>query len=230
MSADQAGAKVVGALPPMLISWRHRFIFVHVYRTAGTSMTAALAPLRPWNERAWSLAGKLCRKTNGPDPPGWRLKTGILAPHASAREIKALLPPAVFDRCFKFGFVRNPWDLEVSLYKYMLRTTHHFQNEEIKRLGSFDAYVEWRVSQPPRLQSFFLTDEGGMLLVDFVGRFEEILDDFSHITQKLGHRTELPSLNTSSPPTDYRDWYSKRTRDLIYARHAQDIERFRYDF
>ncbi len=68
--------------------------------------------------------------------------------HAKASDAKRELPAEVFERYFKFAFVRNPWDLMVSMYHFVLRETEAPKHGQFKALGSFEAFVEWAASAP----------------------------------------------------------------------------------
>ena len=75
-----------------MISHRHNFIFVHVSKTAGTTIRVA-------------LQGKYDE---------------LHVPHHSnISKIKKKLPEQVFQSYFKFGVIRNPWDREASRYKFI---------------------------------------------------------------------------------------------------------------
>ncbi len=78
-------------------------------------------------------------------------------------------------------------------------------------------------------QTSCLVDENGKLLVDFVGKFENLDEDFRSICQKVGISARLPHINKSKR-TDYRDYYDSETRDLTAQLYAEDIERFGYTF
>ncbi len=210
----------------MLISYSHQFLFIHVYKVAGTSIRRALAPFAHRPEQ--KLVNRMLRKL-GRDSGLPLSRYRVFPPHAKARELQARLPADVFTDFFKFAFVRNPWDWQVSLYHYMLQKDTHGQNPLVEAFESFDAYVEWRVSEDLWLQKEFVTDERGRLLVDFVGRFERLEGDFGRVCRKLGIETELPYVNPSSH-RDYRTYYSAHSRRLIEEHFAEDIELFEYEF
>jgi hypothetical protein len=149
--------------------------------------------------------------------------------HSSAREIKEKLPKKIYDTYFKFAFVRNPWDWQVSLYHYMLQTPVHFQYDLAKSLKDFDHYLEWRVNEDKNLQKDFVTDHNGNLIVDFIGRFENIEKDFEYICKKLDLRCSLPHVNRSHH-RDYRTYYNEKTKQLIYDHFKEDIDFFGYTF
>lgn len=213
----------------MIISWRHQFVFVHIYRTGGTNIKATLWPFLSLEERGMARAGQLWPKSLG-RPPHWKLRAGALGSHATALDAKAVLPPSVFDRCFKFAFVRNPWALQVSLYRYMQTTPHHFQHKEVAKLKSFDAYVDWRAQNPDQDQLSFISDGSGRLLVDFVGRFESLSRDFERVATQIGLAGKNPRLFGQESQLDYRSHYTPRTRSIIANLHAADIRAFDYTF
>jgi len=57
--------------------------------------------------------------------------------HATALQIRDMLHPEVFASFFKCSFVRNPWDLQVSLYHYILEHPENPGYASTKDMGSF---------------------------------------------------------------------------------------------
>ena len=97
-------------------------------------------------------------------------------------------------------------------------------------MKSFDEYVEWRINHDMGLQKDFLYDANGKILVDFIGKFENLQEDFNTICSRIQiNLTALPLAN-SSKHTHYKDYYNKHTKDLIYNAFQKDIEIFKYDF
>ncbi|RMF91729.1 MAG: sulfotransferase, partial [Nitrospinota bacterium] len=145
------------------------------------------------------------------------------------RELREMLSPPVYDRFFSFAFVRNPWDWQVSLYFYMLKTRDHFQHRLIHSMQGFEEYIRWRVREDRHLQKDFVTDEAGNLLVDFVGKYENLEQDFAQVCARIGIQAALPHLNQSGH-RNYREYYNERTRNLVYDAFKEDIEFFHYTF
>lgn len=213
----------------MIISRRHQFIFVHIYRTGGTNIRATLWPYLSLEERALARTGQIWAGLLG-RPPFWQLRIGTLGAHATALDARAALPQSVFDRYLKFAFVRNPWALQVSLYRYMASTPHHYQHKEVAKLKDFDAYIDWRRENPGRDQLSFISDNSGRILVDFVGRFESLAADFARVTARIGFGGTVPRLFGEESRLDYRTCYTTRTRDIVAELHAADIRAFDYEF
>ncbi|MFQ5509850.1 MAG: sulfotransferase family 2 domain-containing protein [Leptospirillia bacterium] len=200
----------------MIVSHKHRFIFIHIYKVAGTSLRRALAQASAsW----WELMRSRLTGNRSTDEP-----------HLRARQIRERLTPEVYDTFYKFAFVRNPWDWQVSLYHYALDNPTHFQHELMKQLGSFEGYLRWRVEEEMRTQKDFVTDETGRLIVDYIGRLETLSDDFSHVLRTLGlKQVRLPQINRSSHKP-YQDYYTDTGRELVAQAFGEDIEMFGYDF
>ena len=207
-----------------LISHSKKFVFVHIPKTAGTSVTNVLIS---YDDHI--LAKRLWRHLIRPlTPPQWRprVRGAFWIGHLSAAEIRAFVPE--FDALFTFAFVRNPWDLHVSLYEYIRRTPIHPGHAFYKN-KTFAEYLETQAEDPAGRQASWLSDGSGKLLVKFAGRFERLQDDFRHICEQIGVAPELPHLNRTSR-NDYRDYYTAATRDLVARIDKRDVELFNYSF
>lgn len=211
----------------MLISDDHRFAFIHVPKTGGCSVKAALAPyaidvLRYAPNRWLDSCGV---HVNYFAP--WRFKR--FRTHTPAAILHRELPPGVYAHLFTFAFVRNPWDLLVSSYHFLRRHTSHRRGRLTTRLGSFDRYVEYELRRRKLCQSRMLTSRHGRMLVDFVGRFETLEADFATVTSHLGIVARLPHVN-AIPHGDYRDHYTSRLAARVADGFGEDAERFSYSF
>jgi len=207
----------------MLISYHKKFLFVHIFKTAGTSITDSLA--------------RFCYRPDSTRPSNWmaffstnwtKIHRKPIKKHATATEIRDSLDREIFNSVFKFTFVRNPWDWQVSLYHYILENPENHGYEETMKLGSFRNFVFSR-EKLSFTQTSCLVDESGNLLVDFVGKFENLDQDFQSICRKVGIAACLPHINKTKR-TDYQDYYDAETRDLTARLYAEDIERFGYTF
>ena len=140
----------------------------------------------------------------------------------------------VFDRYYKFGFVRNPWDRVVSLYQ---------RNEGIQMRGkfSFEEFVEWiQLSSdtcvhpsPHRFQVDWFKDKNGKVVVDFIGRFEKLNRDWERIASRLEVRGKLPHMQLNpckKQGVHYSSFYNRRTRQLVHEKFKEDIDYFGYEF
>ena len=211
----------------MLLSYDPPLLFVHIDKAAGSSIQIALRPLvnttprSRWRRRLTWLGplariGALYRVIEFPE-------------HSTARVVRKCLPSGVYATLFKFAFVRNPWDRLVSRYAYLLRNANHPRHGLVSAMRGFDDYVEWEIRRGKMFQYPYVTDEKGDWIVDFVGRFETLSDDFALVCERLNLRTELPRANASSH-RDYRSYYPDALRERVREHFRRDIELFGYTF
>jgi len=138
----------------------------------------------------------------------------------------------LFNRYFKFGFVRNPWDRAVSLYE-------RGEGQQLRDKMTFDQFIDWfKYSSstcvhpvPHRNQLDWFVDPDGRVLVDFIGRFEQFARDWAFIAVKLGLPSQVPHLNKNARrATSYTAYYTSRTCQIIRERFKEDIDYFGYEF
>jgi hypothetical protein len=211
----------------VLISHTHSFAFVHVPKTAGSSLQLAFArhATRPdgyWANRWLARAGIPVNRF-----APWPYTK--FRPHASAAVLQAWLPPDVFDSLFKFAFVRNPWDLLGSYWHFLRSQPGHRRSRIARSLPSFAAYVEYEIRRGKFSQTSMLCDRDGRLLVDFVGRYESLPTDFDFVCRRIGVEAILPRVNVGRR-ADYRELYTPALAARVAEFFACDVERFRYSF
>ena len=219
-------------------------VFVHIPKVAGQSIEQFFMDRLDldWDEDRAAL----CLHTNDEPTRG----TEKLA-HLSAAEYVncGYMTQQDFDACFKFSFVRNPWSRILSEYRYRNYFHHHsfkdFVLHKMPKPGFDDKY---RHVMP---QFEMLHDQQGKLLVDFVGRFETLQQDFERVCARLGIKdAHLPHRNRSDKKSrdlkrklrnilfmngenghhELKDFYDDETRDAVADYYRMDIETFGYRF
>ncbi|WP_371192490.1 sulfotransferase family 2 domain-containing protein [Glaciecola sp. SC05] len=189
---------------------RAKAIFVHVPKCAGISVNKALFK---------SIAGG----------------------HTTLDEYINVFPPTLLQSYFKFTFVRNPWDRVVSAYSFLQQGglnqwDKEFYENELKEYGSFKAFIHHWL-KPENLmkhhhfkpQHHYLIDKYNKISVDYIGYFESIEDDFTHIANKMNLNTELKKHNAAQR-IDYREYYDEETKAIVGNIYAKDIEMLNYTF
>lgn len=216
----------------MLISVKYKFMFVHIAKTAGTSVRSTLSRYR-WHD-PWYLPAFVCSRIS--HLSGHRLGCKIPR-HAKAIAAYEMLPREFYNSLFKFAFVRNPWDLQVSSFHHIRRERPHL----MQGIDDFETFLRWKLD-PARpyqyhidtsieLQSDYLVDLHGNLIVDFIGRYESLEDDFREICTRIG--IPAPSLahkRQAKDRKDYRKYYTDETAALIAGHFRKDIEMLGYRF
>lgn len=187
-------------------------LFIHTYKTGGTSIRVALQP--------------------------WKVQGIRFAEHPQARVVRDVMRD--WDNLFTFACVRNPWDWVYSHYCWILQQQEHKGEpheyyEAVRSYGGFNAYVArciLRAELPfvEDRQRHWTDDWNGDQLVKFVMRFETLQRDWEHVCQRLGIKAELPHLFKTHRKVDYREAYSMEAREIVAWRYGPDIERFGYSF
>jgi hypothetical protein len=205
-----------------VISHPHRCIFIHIPRTAGSSVETVLWPGERTEADLWM--GFTSRLGN-------RYQTGGLQ-HLTAALVREAIGARTFDAYFKFAIVRNPWDKAVSQYAFMRRRPDlrellgMHEDDDFRtylRLIRNATHVQW---QP---QVSFVRNERGELLVDRIVRFENFDEGFASVLQQLGVDGPVPHVHGADrgPTADY---YDDETRALVADYYRDDIAYFDYTF
>ncbi|EDN69665.1 conserved hypothetical protein [Beggiatoa sp. PS] len=72
-------------------------------------------------------------------------------------------------------------------------------------------------------------DQEGKIIVDFVGRYENLIQDFQHACQTVNIEASLPSINRTIH-RDYKSYYNSTTKKMVAEYFKTDIELFGYTF
>jgi len=179
------------------------FVFIHINKTGGSSIEKAL---------------------------------GCRFEHKTALRKRAELGKEVWKKLFSFAFVRNPWDRVVSHYHHRLMTNQTGLRTDTP---GFNAWVQLAYGEKapeyydkPKMfmpQWNWLIDGKGKLLVDYIGRFENLQADFAQVCLRLNRQAELPHLKKSERG-DYREYYNAASIEIVRQWFKSDIEKFGYEF
>lgn len=203
----------------MIINHRYKFIFIHIQKTAGTSITNSLFELPETKH--------------------------LHHPHSKLNTIDL----DNYKDYIKFCFVRNPFDRLVSWYnmilqkgihndwsKYILENSNSFSEfldltEVINETNSIELISE--IEYPKSIshnQIDYITDKSGNIQSDFIGRFENINEDFAKISDMIGFKyLSLPYLNSFNHK-QYRNYYKDSDIEKVYNLYKKDIDYFNYHF
>lgn len=189
---------------PAIISDKHKFVFIHVPKTAGTS-----------------IANNILSNS--------KRKKGFTIKHLNKEE----------HDYFKFAFIRNPWDWLVSLYFYS-NSTYSLKKPKKLIFYKFDSCEEFlegfdksklmNITKQLFLQYWWLQDKNGDVKLDYIGRFENLQNDFDYVCNKIGISSiKLQHLNKSNHK-HYSYYYNDKTIDKIAKIYKKDIELGNYKF
>jgi hypothetical protein len=206
----------------MIVSTRHRFIFVAIPKTGTHSVRQALR--EQMGPEDMEQVGLFVRKSL-PIPELARIRHG----HLTLSQVRPHLGADVFDAFFKFAFVRNPFDRFVSYCSFMTRQKGQFDRDPKPVMRHFLANppLDHILFQP---QHQFVSDEHGKLLTEYIGRVERMQDSYDEIARRIGIPTTQLARVNSSKRRDYRGYYDQELIDGVAKLYARDLELFGYEF
>lgn len=220
----------------MLISHRHRFIFLKPKKTAGTSVEMWLEPL-------CAPPGHTPTETTEPVITEFGIvggrRTGASEMytywnHISATQLRDLIGKDIFDSYTKVATVRNPYDMLISAF-------HHFELPRSKaaELSVEEVVERFRNWLKQQLPGYFsntpLLMVGRKMCVEFPIRYEHIHADVSaflaHVGVDVGQLGVLPSTKRMyrSQDISFSAYFDAECIALVQKHARRDFDLFGYD-
>ncbi|MCP5071819.1 MAG: sulfotransferase family protein [Rhodobacteraceae bacterium] len=214
----------------MIISHGRQYIFVHIPKTGGTSLSLALEARAMKDDILIGDTPKAKRRRR-------RLQgvksSGRLWKHARVRDVYGLVDQAQIEAYFVFTMVRNPWDRMVSYYHWLREQGFEHPAVKLAKSSGFSTFL----NHPATIASLsedgnrsYVSDRDGTDRCDLYLRLEHLTGDISKL--EAGIRIKLPPLQhvNRSERGGYRQYYTDRDSALIGEVFAEDVARFGYRF
>jgi len=214
-------------------------LFIHVPRTGGTKIEQSLNMTFGGDDTR-----VMKHKLFGYAPLG---EKKIELQHLTYKQMikSGLLTQKEFNNCFKFAFVRNPFDKLVSTYFYVgyryfnsfesfVKFLHNKGGEPDKSPDRFSRTrdFKWFLEHPLfKAQHEFICNRNSKLMVDFLGKFEEFQKDASYVLSVLGVSEEKRDLFrrvNSTDHTHFNSYYNRETKKMVKSMYKKDFEIFSY--
>jgi hypothetical protein len=208
---------------------KHGFWFVDIPRTSSTGIKNELV----------KMYGVTYSKGKLGENRYYHKLRYIFPPHLPAQQMRKILGEELWARIFTFTIIRNPWDRMVSLFHYMKR-----EGSLPKKITFRDYVLQFNT---PRYMlknqshgyhayyyglSEYIVDSDDNVIVDYIGRYENRMEDIRIITDKIGCQ-DLGNLHLEKigrSHKHYSQYYDDETKDVISRVFKRDIERFEYSF
>ncbi len=222
---------------------RYRFIFIHVPKTGGRSIN--------------KLLKKFCEPEIVFTTKKLDENVNVLG-RKIALEAQTVIPKDKWNNYLKAAFVRNPWDRTVSVYEHFKQSylqpvdnPGHYNDNSAK--ANWTATILERLQIPIETFTFevfvkkvirdrvfdnyhwdtqlnVISDEENEVIMDFIGRFENLHHDFETICKKVNiPPLTLPHYNKTQR-RNYKTYYTPELRKVIENAYIADIETFKYKF
>ncbi len=213
-----------------LIDNGRNFIFIHVRKTGGTSIVNCLK-----NQKKFKI-GEF--KNNE--------SYGLSLAHHTSKQIEKKYPTE-WEKYFTFAFVRNPWDRLVSRYfwskdsqkvllpkecstfKKFVERVYNNQKIYIPKYNNRNVGLYKGVGELVPQYDILYSDLKGSKL-DYIGKYENLQDDFDIICDKLNIDKKILPHDNKTNHTPYWEYYDEDSKLMVEEKYKLDIDNFGYRF
>ncbi|MBM9514820.1 sulfotransferase family 2 domain-containing protein [Desulfogranum marinum] len=223
-----------------MISHKHKCIFIHIPKCAGTSIEKTFGHFEEYS----GYYKQDHRSIRMIEP----IYSNVFASKENSMEFLKRLwihikPPSnprnrysvsrdQYENYFKFTFVRNPWARAYSWYKNVMRDHLHLKKMRISNeISLYDFLERFKNKTALRAQTFWIKNSNGDIPLDYIGRFENLDNDFEKICNLMKiEPLKLPHELKGAANSSHQDAYDSKTIDLISSIYREEIELFGYSF
>lgn len=206
-----------------MLSEEKKFIFIHIPKTGGNSITTSLKKYAIDNISLSKYDGK---------------QYNSIAVHNSKDKIYKHSMLNVYEKrgydlhkYFKFSIVRNPWDRISSFFQYNIKTKYYPSiNTMDKLIKHLRGLNDEQLGLYPQLDYF--KNLNGEIVIDYIIKFDNLQEGFNIVCDNLKiERVILQKINESSnSKINYQTQFNELQKELIYNIYKEDIEYFKYEF
>jgi hypothetical protein len=224
----------------MVINHQHKFIFIHATKTGGTTLKRFLQKNSINNTLNTITPEFLLKnfsfKARSLQINGYLHTVGHL-PIIFAKEYFA----KEYEKYYKFGFIRNPYDRFVSSFFYLMRQTKKpLENMNYAEIALYfkDRFIPYATKVYNKSvwlvpQHVFLCDTNGKNLMDYIGNTKTLQENTKNILQKLNIKNinydHFKKANTSTNyGVDRALLLDAENKQRIYQIYKRDFEIFNF--
>jgi hypothetical protein len=202
-----------------MLSLRHRFLFIHIPKTAGNALQNVL--------RQYSEDRIVCLNPYQDGVERFEVRNDRFAihKHSTLSDYQRELGDATLAGLFKFCCVRNPWERAISYFFSPHRGVTRWD-----RAGFIRALDEV-VPVPVFLRMQGAAGKSSVFdNVDFIMRFERLDADFRQVCQRLNLPAQELAVRNRSTHAPFATYYDAELVEIVRCRFAEEIAYLGYGF
>lgn len=219
----------------MIINNTHQFVFIHIPRTGGTSISHMLSAYSRWNDIELG-ATDLGHVVS----PIYHKRYGI-AKHSTYEELYHCIGKTKFDGYFKFAFVRHPVERAISTFKILKYQWRNWDQSDI--MDGFHSFNEFVLSDfflsagPHNIlnpQWTWICDQAFTPQVDFIGKLENLQQDYNFVLKSIGlpavnNTLEINASDKALSHETIKHYNRGEVLERIFQKYRIDLRVFDYD-
>ena len=215
----------------MIISHKHKFIFLKTTKTAGTSIEIGLSRFCGPDDVITRISTEDEEIRNDLGYPGpqnirrylWR--RGRYHNHMSAKDARRLVGRKTWNSYYKFCFERNPWDRVISYYYWK-------QSKRKKR--TLSEFIRSPALTRLRNRGYLIYTIRGIVAVDRLCRYEDLEEELEAVRTLVGipDRIHLPHAKgkTRKDRKSYREILTEADAAIIADAFQDEINLMGYEW
>lgn len=225
-----------------MISHKHKCIFIHIPKCAGTSFENVLGHFDGHEGREGQdhrsirmiqQPYKILDVVNSLDnlKDYIRRQREYFRNHANPNN-KLTCSAEEYESYYKFTIVRNPWMRAHSWYRNAMRDEVHQKNYGYPSHINFTEFMkEYAGKGYLRPQTYWLKQFDGQINMDFIGKFESIDSAYRNVMESLSIKNigELPH-KIEGQKSNYKEDFTEEVIRFISEYYKEEIDLFDYDF
>lgn len=205
-----------------MISHRKNFIFIHIPKTGGSSISKKIRKYGIYYQ------GKL-------------YNISIYNKHVTAFYLYKTLGPEQFNKYYKFTIVRNPFNWLISNYEFnrglhlpFVKNTRYTVAGTVPdwaKSMTFTYWIKWWLDTFNPSQTYMIESNNNKIIVDKVYKFEELFSAYIDICMKTKiFPGRLPHNKRTISKKPLNVYYNNALIDIVQENFKNDFLNFNYDF
>ena len=208
-------------------------IFIHVHKTGGTYLSYMLHKYygfknyylrRPDHDTFCQNKKKTTKYINYENRVHGVLKYYKTSAHLNK---KMNMTPQKWSSYYKFCFIRNPYDKIVSAWNHVNRFKIPFNN--YLNLTHTCNDVEYMHMFLPQVRN--IINEKGLIEINFIGRFENLEEDFQTVLKNIGIKNIIHDVKkqmNKREHLDFYEYYDQETLNKVNLLLLEDFKKLDY--
>jgi hypothetical protein len=173
----------------MLLSHRHKFIYLKTMKTAGTSVEIFFQPEctpEPMSPQVSEVTEELVSEAGIVGARKTDTTGSVWFNHMPAAKVREMVGPCIWQSYFKFCVVRNPFDRLVSWWWHQMNEDQRLAMYQSTETAVYSAFNSWvlRTTDMAMDRDKYIVD--GKVCVDRFLKYESLAIDIQNLCRELG--------------------------------------------